>query len=97
MFNYSENAKSVPLPLLQFVVICCNLFCFYVAITDLSTNTAIKFKFRTFYAMHETNKNVLFPFATNYHILKKEKTDPRLISEITSFFFKKRPEIITFN
>ena len=43
-----------------------------------------------------TNKNVLFPFATNYHILKKEKTDPRLISEITSFFFKKRPEIITF-
>jgi hypothetical protein len=32
-------------------------FCFSVAITDLSANTAIKFKFRTFYAMKLT-KNV---------------------------------------
>ena len=49
----------------------CNLFCFSVAITDLSPNTAIKFKFRNFYAMkvtkNESNEK-LFPFPTDYHI-----------------------------
>jgi hypothetical protein len=41
--SYSENTKIVPLP--QFVVIYCNLFSFSVAITDLSSNTAIKLSF----------------------------------------------------
>jgi hypothetical protein len=35
--------KIVLLP--RFVVIYCNLFCFSVAITDLSANTAIKLRF----------------------------------------------------
>jgi hypothetical protein len=52
-----------------FVVIYYNLFCFSVAIFNLSANIAIKFKFCTFYAMKLT-ENVLFPFATNYHFYK---------------------------
>ena len=41
--SYGKNTKIVPLP--RFVVIYCNLFCFSVAITDLSANTAIKRSF----------------------------------------------------
>jgi hypothetical protein len=42
--SYSENTKIVTLPQ-PFVVIYCNLFCFSVAMTDLSANTAIKLSF----------------------------------------------------
>ena len=53
---------------------------FSVGITDLSANTAIKFKFRTFYAIKLT-KNVLFPFATNYHIKKREANKSVIATE----------------
>jgi hypothetical protein len=42
--------KIVSLP--RFVVIYCNLFCFSVAITDLSANTAIKLLFILFYSIY---------------------------------------------
>ena len=38
MLLYSQNTKSVPLPILYFVVIYCTLFCFSVARSDLSAN-----------------------------------------------------------
>ena len=37
---YSQNTKSVPLPLLYSVVIYCTLFCFSAARSDLSANIA---------------------------------------------------------
>ena len=37
---YSQNTKSVPLPLLYSVVIYCTLFCFSEARSDLSANIA---------------------------------------------------------
>ena len=37
---YSQNTKSVPLPLLYSVVIYCTLFCFSVARSDLFANIA---------------------------------------------------------
>ena len=37
---YSQNTKSVPLPLLYSVVIYCTLFCFSVARSNLSANIA---------------------------------------------------------
>ena len=38
--HYSQNTKTVPLPLLYYVVIYCTLFCFSVARSDLSANIA---------------------------------------------------------
>ena len=44
--------KIVQLP--RFVVIYCNLFCFSVAITDLSANTAIKLPVSFLYLFYST-------------------------------------------
>jgi hypothetical protein len=48
------------------------LFCFSVAITDLSANTAIKFKFRTFLPCNETDEKCIISLCYKLSYLKIE-------------------------